>query len=222
MARVMAVVEDIEPSLAVNRHQLLPVIFTVFPCHRRRNGRTKLSRIPGSRLKEASGFRFTSIVVNAFENHRRKAVGLRQRHSRRGDRSIAVPPQHAAIHTHGVQKLSHLLGGNLVKSAWKTFDTGRLPVIGPIRNQNSKAVLKRLDLRVERIHLVSPSAVQKQQRNPMPIFAIKEAFSTTRIFKYDERHKLIANCGLRNAIETPQFEIRNSKFAISPRFVWRM
>jgi hypothetical protein len=64
----------------------------------------------------------------------------------------------------GVKQANSLNRSAPVKVCRHMFQAHRPPVSGSIRYQDPEAFTKRFDLSVERIDLIAPSAVQKQER----------------------------------------------------------
>src|SRR4051812_40349440 len=89
--------ENVEPGLAMNHHEVFPIILAMLTRHCRRDGRSKLPRIRCSGLEKSAGRWFASVVVDRFKNDRGKTFGFRESHSHGSYCAVTVSPENASI-----------------------------------------------------------------------------------------------------------------------------
>src|ERR1051326_866835 len=85
-----------------------------------------------------------------------------------------MAPQYATINFQNSEKVTHFLRGDLMKPARERRCVGRLSIAGAIGDQKSILGVEHLNLRIEPIHSITPTALQKEQRNSLGVFAIKQ------------------------------------------------
>lgn len=87
-------------------------------------------------------------------------------------RAIAVAPPRGALDPESPEEGSRLEHRSTVEVLRKGLDRCRSPVAGTMRDQDPKAAGEYL--RLERVHVISPTAVEEDQRRPDAEIAIAD------------------------------------------------
>ena len=105
-----------------------------------------------------------------------------------------MTPENSALDSECIQKGNRLPRGTLVKIGLHFAGYAcRTRIPGSVRDQNPELALKCFDLPFERIHSVSPAAMQKNERSAAPELPVMntdwtDARRVRRLAQFHERH----------------------------------
>jgi redox-sensitive bicupin YhaK (pirin superfamily) len=169
--RVETVIEEVvvrcrgnlEPRASTGTQDRAPVVAVLgreLCC----DARTETIGVLGHHREERPRARLLALDVKRFEHDPGDAHRIAQRHDRCDHRAVAVTPQRAAGDAHRIEQLLGLDRRGFVEARRQRVDPRRLAVAGAIRDHDPTRRCERGDLRIERIELVAPTAVQDHER----------------------------------------------------------
>ena len=131
--------------------------------------------------------------MRRFNDRARQPIGRRETEHQRDDGAVAVSPQHRPLESKRVDHGQRLLHRALMEVHRKIADRSGAAVSGSIRNDDAVTRAERRDLAVERIDLVAPAAVEKDNRRTVAEIAIVNPHRRTsrhqrRALKVDGQH----------------------------------
>src|SRR5512143_2210440 len=106
--------------------------------------------------------RFVTEEMKCFQDQALASLRRGEANHRGNDRSIAVSPQNRALNPQRVEHQQRLVRGPAMKVGWQRSGKARgMPMARTIWNQKARVAAQFLDLPVDGVHAITPTAVQK-------------------------------------------------------------
>src|ERR1044072_449573 len=133
----------------------------------------------GQPFKKLTRARFRTEVMEGFENQAADASRRGEPDNGGDDRAIAMAPEVSAFNLQRIEQAQRFCRRMVVEVGRKIVDDSRrCAVAAAIRTNNSEVTAQLLDLAVEGIQTVAPTAVQQNQRRSLAVVSVVNVYRT--------------------------------------------
>ncbi len=168
-------VRNPKPSRAISLQHRRPLRLPVVLRQQLLRLLTQIFRVCGKSLEERARPRLPPQQMKSLQNQALAALRRRQPNHRANHRSVAVPPKNSSLDPQPVKECNRFRRRPPVKiEQHLPGGSRRMPISRPVRNQHPELVLELFNLPIKRVNPIPPTAMQKNQRPPLPKFSIMD------------------------------------------------